>query len=33
MPPRDWRMPVRDILDSIGKIERYTDGMTFCSSF
>ena len=28
MPPRDWQMRVRDILDSIAKIERYTDGMT-----
>jgi uncharacterized protein with HEPN domain len=28
MPPRDWRMRIQDILDSIAKIERYTDRMT-----
>ena len=29
MPPRDWRIRIRDILDSIAKIERYVEGMTF----
>ena len=29
MLPRDWRMSIRDILDSIAKIERYVAGMTF----
>ncbi len=27
MPPRDWRMRIEDILDSIAKIERYTQGL------
>jgi len=29
MPPREWQMRVRDILDCIAKIGRYTNGMTF----
>lgn len=28
MPPRDWKLRIRDILDSIAKISRYTDGMS-----
>ncbi len=27
MPPRDWKLRIRDILDCISKIDRYTDGM------
>ncbi len=27
MPPRDWKLRIEDILDSIEKIARYTDGM------
>lgn len=33
MPPRDWKMRIRDILDSIEVIREYTAGMdceTFC---
>ena len=29
MPHRNWRMRVEDILQSIARIHRYTDGMTF----
>ncbi|HEX2187890.1 MAG TPA: DUF86 domain-containing protein [Longimicrobiaceae bacterium] len=29
MPPRDLALRIADILDSIGRIERYTAGMTF----
>lgn len=29
MPPRDWTMRIRDILDSIDRVQRYTAGMTF----
>lgn len=28
MPPRDWRMRVEDILQSIAVIQEYTRGMT-----
>lgn len=27
MPPREWDFRVRDILESIAKIQRYTDGL------
>lgn len=27
MPPRDWRLRIEDILECIGKISHYTDGM------
>ncbi len=33
MPPRDWKMRIRDILESIEVIREYTAGMdyeTFC---
>ena len=29
MPPRNWRLRIEDILESIGKISRYTKGMNF----
>lgn len=29
MPPRDWRLRVEDILESIERILRYTAGMDF----
>ena len=29
VPPRDWQLRVLDIVQAIGKIERYVDGMTF----
>lgn len=29
MPYRDWRFRIDDILEAIGKIERYTKGMDF----
>ncbi|MBI4317736.1 MAG: DUF86 domain-containing protein [Chloroflexi bacterium] len=29
MPPRDWRLLIKDILESITKIRRYTAGTTF----
>jgi uncharacterized protein with HEPN domain len=29
MPPRDWKMRIQDIRDSISKIERYVEGMNF----
>jgi len=29
MPPRDWRMRIEDILDSIAAISEYTSGMDF----
>lgn len=29
MPPRDWKMRIRDILDSIEAIRRYTEGMDY----
>ncbi len=29
MPPRDWKMRIRDILDSIKAIREYTAGMGF----
>lgn len=29
MPPREWKLRIEDILESIGKIERYTAGMSF----
>lgn len=28
MPPRNWVIRVQDILDAIGKIHKYTSGMT-----
>src|SRR5215210_2302942 len=28
LPPRDWRVRIEDILESLSKIERYTRGMT-----
>lgn len=31
MPPRDWQLRLQDILDSIDRVQRYTDGMTFAS--
>lgn len=33
MPPRDWRLRLEDILEAIGKIRVYTEGMdaeAFC---
>ena len=27
--PREWRVRIEDILESIAKIERYLDGMDF----
>ncbi|GAB4427728.1 MAG: DUF86 domain-containing protein [Anaerolineales bacterium] len=29
MSPRDWRDRVRDILDAIAEIQKFTDGMDF----
>ena len=29
MPPRDWRLRIEDILQAIGRIQRYTRGFTF----
>ncbi|OGO74538.1 MAG: hypothetical protein A3K41_04400 [Chloroflexi bacterium RIFOXYD12_FULL_57_15] len=29
MPPRNWKMRVRDILECIGKIERHTQGLSY----
>ncbi len=29
MPPRNWKIRIRDILDCIDKIERFTRGYTF----
>ena len=29
MPSRDWRLRIQDMLDCMGKIERYTAGMAF----
>lgn len=29
MSPRDWRDRVRDILDAIAEIRKFTDGMNF----
>ena len=29
MPRREWRHRVADILDAIGKIQRYASGLTF----
>ena len=29
MPPRDWRLRLRDILDAIAAIQEYTAGMDF----
>lgn len=28
MPPRDWRLRIEDIAESIAKVGRYTSGMT-----
>ncbi|HEX9016261.1 MAG TPA: DUF86 domain-containing protein [Chloroflexota bacterium] len=27
MPPRDWTLRIQDIIDAIGAIQRYTEGM------
>jgi len=29
LPRRGWRLRVEDILDAIGRIERYVEGLTF----
>jgi uncharacterized protein with HEPN domain len=29
LPPREWRLRVEDILESIARIEHYVDGPTF----
>lgn len=29
MPPREWRLYIEDILESISRIQRYTGGMVF----
>jgi len=29
LPHRGWRLRVEDILDAIGRIERYVEGLTF----
>ena len=29
MPRRDWKLCIKDILESIAKIQRYTEGTTF----
>ena len=29
MPPREWRLRIRDILAAIDAIEQYTTGLTF----
>jgi uncharacterized protein with HEPN domain/predicted nucleotidyltransferase len=29
MPPRDWRLRIQDILETIAEIEDFTEGMTF----
>ncbi len=29
MPPRNWKMRIRDILDSISAVQEYTSGMDF----
>lgn len=31
MPPRDWTLRIRDILEAVEKIQRYTDGMEYSS--
>lgn len=28
LPSRDWRLRIEDILESVAKIERYTEGMS-----
>jgi uncharacterized protein with HEPN domain len=29
LPPREWQVRVADILESIARIERYVEGLTF----
>ena len=29
MPPRNWRLRIEDILDAVGRIERFTRGLVF----
>jgi uncharacterized protein with HEPN domain len=29
VPPRDWRLRVEDILNAVGRIERFTRGLVF----
>jgi uncharacterized protein with HEPN domain len=29
VPPRDWRFRIRDILDAVEAVQRYTKGMTY----
>ena len=29
MPPRDWKLLIRDILDAISAVQRYTEGMKY----
>lgn len=31
MPPRDWKLRIEDIQESIDKIFRYTEGMDFAT--
>jgi len=29
VPPRDWRLRIEDILNAVGRIERFTRGLVF----
>ena len=29
MPPRDWKMRIKDILDAISTVQGYTKGMKY----
>ena len=29
MPPREWKFRIEDILECIGRIQRYTSGLTY----
>jgi len=29
VPPRDWRLRIEDMLDAVGAIEEYVEGMDF----